>query len=287
MAAVKNAFDAEWLRRECRDNDGVVRLNRKGLTDDDIARMADGLLKVFLGSPGDDRADGDVAPLTLKELNLTSNDFGGDGLGALAKVLSHLPRCRKTLVKVRISRNLNVTTLAPLADAGVLVGLKTLEASGCSLSGDEGVLPPELCANLPALKRIGLSNNKGGATVTLTAEALWALPAECQVFLVDSKVQVARPSPEDGEMGLVALPTAKGEEFGTYYEKTKTVAEIRDFAKVVQCNPRVKAARTGNCASCSSPRPQYACANCKQETYCNERCQKLAWASHKNVCFNS
>ena len=76
--------------------------------------------------------------------------------------------------------------------------------------------------------------NQGGATVTLTAEALCALPAECQVALGRSKVQVARPSAEDGEMGLVALPTAEGEEFGAYMypSDAKTVAEICAFAGV-------------------------------------------------------
>jgi hypothetical protein len=99
--------------------------------------------------------------------------------------------------------------------------------------GDEGVLPPELCANLPALEVLYLTGNKGGATVTLTAEALCVLPEECKVVLGHSKVQVARPSAEDGEMGLVALPTADGEEFGARFASSaKTVAEICAFAGV-------------------------------------------------------
>ena len=192
-----------------------------------MARLAEGLLKLFLGSPGDERADDDDddddSPLTLKQLLLRGNEFGGDGLGALAGVLSRLPRCRETLEYLYISDKDKLTTLAPLADAGVLEGLKKLHAYSCSLSGDEGVLPPELCANLPALEELELSDNKGGATVALTAEALCALPAKCKVLLRDSRVQVARPAAEDGEMVLVALPTAYGEE-------SKTVAEICDFA---------------------------------------------------------
>ena len=209
------------------------------MTNESMARLAKGLLKLFLGSPGDERADGDGDDddeddsLTLKQLLLGDNDFGGDGLRALAEVLSRLPRCREALEVLHIGGNPNVTTLAPLADAGALEGLKVLVAWGCSLSGDEGVLPPELCANLPALEELDLSYNEGGATVTLTAEALCALPAECKVLLYDSRVQVARPSAEDGEMRLVALPTARGEEFGAHYASfAKTVAEICAFAGV-------------------------------------------------------
>ena len=229
-------------------------MDYKSVSDESMARLAGGLLKLFLGSPADARDDGDDddddnddddddddgddddddddSPLTLMRLFLPGNKFGGDGLGALAEVLSRLPRCRETLKVLHVSGNRKITTLAPLAAAGVLEGLKELWADGCSLSGDEGVLPPELCANLPALEVLSLRFNKGGATVTLTAEALCALPAECKVVLYDSKVQVARPSAEDGEMGLVALPTAGGEEFGAYYADVKTVAEICAFAGV-------------------------------------------------------
>jgi hypothetical protein len=214
-----------------------VNLSHKGLTNESLARLAEALLQLFLGSPGDELDCGDDedddSPLTLKKLHLWDNDFGGDGLGALAEALSRLPRCRETLEVLNISGNPKVTTLAPLAAAGVLEGLKELCASECSLSGDEGVLPPELCANLPALELLDLGLNKGGATVTLTAEALCALPAECKMALGDSKVQVARPSAEDGEMGLVALPTAEGEEFGADdASSAKTVAEICAFAGV-------------------------------------------------------
>ena len=130
--------------------------------------------------------------------------------------------------------------------------------------------------------------NWGSATVTLTAEALCALPAECKVLLTDSKVQVARPSAEDGEMGLVALPTKLGEEFASY--DAKTVAEICAFAGVQRVTLVKPAGPRGmgmRCGACSSPRPQYACANCKQQAYCGARCQKRAWVSHEQFCFNS
>ena len=215
---------------------GGVDLVDKDMTDESMARLAEGLLKLFFGSPGGERDDDDDDSLTLKELNLIGNDFGGDGLRALAEVLSRLPRCRETLEVLNIRANPKVTTLAPLAAAGALEGLKVLWAFECSLSGDEGddgVLPPELCANLPALEELDLSNNEGGATVTLTAEALCALPAEYKVVLHNSRVQVAHPSAEDGEMGLAALPTARGEEFDGYSASdAKTVAEICAFAGV-------------------------------------------------------
>jgi hypothetical protein len=226
---------AEWLRRECTGPGWEVDLYDKGLTDESMGQLAKGLLKVFLGSPGDEHDDGDDededdSSLMLKKLYLGGSNFGGDGLRALAEVLSPLPRCRETLERLSIGVTQEVTTLAPLADAGVLGGLKVLYANNCSLSGDEGVLPPELCANLPALEELDLRHNEGSATVTLTAEALCALPAECKVKLDYSKVQVARPSAEDGEMGLVALLTADGEEFGA--NNAKTVAEICAFAGV-------------------------------------------------------
>ena len=281
---------ADEVRKQCRENEGRVSLSRKDLTDESMARLAQGLLKLFSGFPGN------IPPLKLKKLFLDSNDIGSDGLGALAGVLSRLPRCRETLEILDIGANGKITTLAPLAAAGGLEGLKVIYALRCSLSGDSGVLPPELCANLPALKVFELSFNKGDATITLTKEALCALPAECRLGLQGSKVQVARPSPEDGEMGLVALPTGEEDEFGAYVSPSdKTVAKILIFADVYDCNTYVKPARpalprktTGmRCGACSSPHPRFACAACKQETYCDDRCQKLAWASHKNACFNS
>ena len=271
---------AEEVRRQCRDNDGKVYLSWKAMTDDSMAQLAQALVKLFSGSRGDERDDGD-SPLTLKELILSDNKFGTDGLAALAGALSRLPRCRETLNGLYISYNPNVTTLAPLADAGVFEGLKKLNASGCYLSGDEGVLPPELCANLPALELLDLSWNQ----VTLTAEALCKLPADCKVIMEESKVQVLRPSAEDGEMELVALPAQLGEEFNM----AKTVAYICAFAGVQRMTLVKPAGPRGmgmgmRCGACASPHPQFACAACKQETYCNERCQAKDWRLHQHMC---
>ena len=285
---------ADEVRTQCKENNGRVNLSYKQLTIESMARLAKGLLQLFLGSPGDDRDDDeeDDSPLTLTILQLGGNAFGDDGLGALAEALSRLSRCRETLEVFAINASRNVTTLAPLADAGVFEGLKKLNASGCYLSGDEGVLPPELCANLPALKELYLRSTKGGATITLTSEALCALPAECKVVLGGSKVQVLRPSAEDGEMGLVALPTKAlyKEEFSAYNASSaKTVAEICAFAGVQRVTMVKPARRRGmgmgmRCGACSSPHPRFACAACKQETYCNERCQAKDWRLHQHMC---
>lgn len=224
----------EELREQCRGWNGDAEFFSGRLTNESMEKLARALLIVFSGSQGtSEYHKDDDSPLTLKKLYLGDNDFGDLGLVALARALSHLPCCRETLEELKVDVNKHLTTLAPLADAGVLKGLKHLWAGNCSLSGDEGVLPPELCANLPALEYLNLCWNEGGATVTLTAEALCALPAGCKVVLRGSRVQVARPSAEDGEMGLVALPTAYGEEFGGDDTAiAKTVAEICAFAGV-------------------------------------------------------
>lgn len=127
-----------------------------------MEKLARALLIVFSGSQGtSEYHKDDDKSLTLKKLYLGDNDFGDLGLVALARALSLLPRCRETLEELKVDVNKHLTTLAPLADAGVLKGLKHLWAGKCSLSGDEGVLPPELCANLPALEYLNLCWNEG------------------------------------------------------------------------------------------------------------------------------
>ncbi|XP_015784328.1 ankyrin repeat and MYND domain-containing protein 2-like [Tetranychus urticae] len=39
-----------------------------------------------------------------------------------------------------------------------------------------------------------------------------------------------------------------------------------------------------NCAACSEPKPSKKCSQCKLTQYCNQRCQKLHWFTHKKWC---
>lgn len=80
------------------------------------------------------------------------------------------------------------------------------------------------------IKVLDLSFNRG--CITLTAEALCALPQGCKVVLQGTNVSVVRPS-ADGEMGAVVLPTGWNDEFaGLFGPDAKTVAEICAFAGV-------------------------------------------------------
>jgi len=275
---VKN-FDAKQfaleIKRHCDYYNGKVFFDAGNLTNDSLENLADGLGLLF-----EERPDYE---LKLKKLFLSRNKFNADGLRALAKGLRGT-----TLEGLFIDDNENLTTLAPLVHAGVLSKLKILDATHCSFSAAEDVLPPELCANLTSLGVLYLGMNSGNATVTLTEEALCALPADCKVAIGDTKARVKLGTEE-----FKILPTEEpGMFYSIYPDKAKTAKEILTFAGVTNCQPlTAKPAQTLGtgtgigCGACSSPRPRFACAACKTEAYCNDRCQKLAWASHKNACF--
>jgi len=251
----------------------------KQLTNASLQKLANGLEIVYRRDPS----------LVLRQLRVSDNEIGDDGLLVLAETLSGLSWCRATLQILAVDKNSNLTTLAPLAKAGVLDGLTWLLANECSFSAEESVLPPDLFSNLPNLKVLNLSRNQGGATITLTEQALCALPPTCKVLIGRTKVQVKL-----GPKEFKILPTDdQGMFSSTLSIYAKTAKEILEFAGVEDCKTYVKPARTRGtgtgmrCGACSSPRPRFACAACKTEAYCDDRCQKLAWASHKNSCFDS
>ncbi|XP_053209211.1 ankyrin repeat and MYND domain-containing protein 2-like [Panonychus citri] len=41
---------------------------------------------------------------------------------------------------------------------------------------------------------------------------------------------------------------------------------------------------TINCATCSEPKPNKKCSQCKVTQYCDQRCQRLHWFTHKKFC---
>jgi len=236
-----------------------VAFSEKGLTNDSLKNLGEGFRLLFESEP--------EKKSQLKMLTLSFNLFDEDGLGVLAENLAGT-----TLQQLNLGFN-DITTLAPLVRAGRLSELFFLGANGCSLEG-ENAIPVDLCFNLPALSILNLDGNHG--TIEMTEEALCELPLDCTVQVYRTTVRVE--------------PRSENEVF---LSKNGTVQEILELAGVkTPCKQtNVKRARPRGmgmrCGACSSPRPRFACAACKTEAYCDDRCQKLAWASHKNSCFDS
>lgn len=259
---------------------GSIDFSRKCLNDSSLENFSKGLLDFFERQPETE----------LKSLTLSSNLFTEVGLGHLADVLEQLPSVMESLERLNISMNQNITTLMPLAGAGVFESLVEMEVNGCSLSGNDAV-PPELCANLPKLEFFELNLNNKDSTIRLTPEALQSLPPGCFMTLAESKVTIELPEP-------VTLPTAQREEFGARsakfvrgFKKSRTVAEIMKFAGVQPAGSgsmtkpaRKRTNAAARCGACASTSPRFACAGCHQQVYCGESCQKEDWSKHQAVC---
>lgn len=41
-----------------------------------------------------------------------------------------------------------------------------------------------------------------------------------------------------------------------------------------------------SCPACSEPKPSKKCSQCKATLYCDQRCQRLHWPTHKKFCLS-
>lgn len=233
-----------------------------------MVQFANGLKLVF-----EDNQNKDLA---IKRISLQGNGFGDGGLFVFAKAIGELSRVGETLEELNLSHT-NITTLKPLVEAHLLERLQRLTVSGCPLSGDEDVLPPQLSKNFPALKYLDLDEPKSADLITLTVEALCLLPSKCIMNLRGARAQVVDPTWKDAKiLPTLNLNSAEG---------LLKLVEAENYCTGYRAT-LIKPAKLTNarCGSCASPRPEYACAGCKTAKYCNEQCQAKDWQRHQRAC---
>lgn len=165
-------------------------------------------------------------PKTLK-INFFDMLPNGDvDLDKIVETLKECPNIKDVLTGIVIPGVIKLTTLEPLCKSGILKNLESITAYGCSLSGKD-VLTPELCAMIPSLRELSISQIDNSNICILTADTMCALPPECKIIIYGKDVQVESFSSENCVMELKTLPpTPLMWVNNDYIRVPKTVAEI-------------------------------------------------------------
>lgn len=166
---------AHNIRKQCQDNDGEVEFWQRNLGDKAAKKIANALRLIFKAND---------APV-LKDLSLGHNKIGDAGLAEIAAAFKDLQQVRETLERLDFCHNDEITTLEPLAEAGVFKKLTHFGAGYCSLAS----IPAELCGNLPMVRELAVDTNRGGP-LFLSKYSIFSLPENCLIYKRETVVNL-------------------------------------------------------------------------------------------------